>query len=243
MMLDTSALSYNLVTTPQKGHLAAFFVAPGKGGLAMRRLLTRQKRAFTGLSIGLLIMGLWVCPALGQEKTAAEKRQLADDLSARAVKTAAEAREQCNCALFQEAVALADEASILVAEIATEAEETGRLELAQNAYDMATNVVGTGVAFMREICTYCPQTSPSLETVECFEEGCSAAEDIWALNNKTIETSLAAGALPGGPQPFVESPVEDESPIRGHEQPPGVEPPVEEDPPIQDHEQPPASLI
>jgi hypothetical protein len=197
----------------------------------MRRLLTCQKHAFTGLSIGLLMMAFWVCPALGQEKTAAEKLQVANDLSVRAVRTAAEAREQCGCALFQEAVALDDEASILIAEIAVEAEKTGSLELAQNAYDMATNVVGAGVAFIREICTYCPQTSLSLETVECFEAGCSAAEDIWVLNNKNIATTLAAGAVPGGPEPFVEP------------EAPGVEAPVEDEPAIQDHEQPPASPI
>jgi hypothetical protein len=229
-----------------KGHLAAFFLLlrkTHKGGLAMRRLLTCQKHAFTGLSIGLLIIVFWVKPALGQEKTAAERLQLADDLCVRALKIAAEAREQCGCALFQEALALVDEASILAAEVAAEAENTGRLELAQSAYDMATSVVGAGVAFMREVCTYCPQTSPSLDTVECFEEGCSSAEDIWVLNNKTIETSLAAGAVPGGPQPFVQPPVENEPPIQAHEQPPAVGSPLEEDPPVQDYEEPPASPI
>jgi hypothetical protein len=162
-----------------------------------------------------------------EEETAAEKLQRADDLSVRAVKRAAEAREFCDCALLVEALELANEAAVLVSAVAAELDKTGNIDLAQRTHDIVTNVVGAAVAFIRETCTYCLQTSLTLETVECFEQNCLKAEEIDRLINETMEATFSAGALPGPPEPFVEpeapgdgAPVEDELPIRDHEQPP-----------------------
>ena len=162
-----------------------------------------------------------------EEETAAEKLQRADALSVRAAKRAAEARKFCDCELLVEALELANEAAVLVSAVAAELEKTGNIDLAQRTHDIVTNVVGATVAFIRETCTYCPQTSLTLESVECFEQNCLKAEEIDRLINETIEATLFAGALPGPPEPFVEpeapgdgAPVEDELPIRDHEQPP-----------------------
>jgi hypothetical protein len=174
-------------------------------------------------------MAFTVYPALGQEKTAADKLQSADNLSVEAVQIAAGVRENCDCGLLQKALGSVNEAAVLVSEVAAEAENTGSIDLAQQAYDMVTNVVGAAVAFIRETCTYCPQTSLELETVGCFEQNCSKAEDIGRLINETIEATLAAGAVPGPPEPFVEP------------EAPGDDAAVEDEPPIQDHEQPAAS--
>jgi hypothetical protein len=162
-----------------------------------------------------------------EKETAAEKLQRADDLSVRAAKRAAEARKFCDCELLVEALELANKAAVLVSAVAAELEKTGNIDLAQRTHDIVTNVVGATVAFIRETCTYCPQTSLTPETVECFEQNCLKAEEIDRLINETIEATLFAGALPGPPEPFVEpeapgdgAPVEDELPIRDHEQPP-----------------------
>jgi hypothetical protein len=166
-----------------------------------------------------------------EEETGTEKLQRADDLSVKAAKRAAEARESCDCELLVETLELVYEAAVLVSELAAEAENTGSMDLAQRAHDMVTNVVGAAVAFIGETCTYCRQTSLGLETVECFEENCSKAEEIGRLNNETVEATLAAGAVPGPPEPFVEP------------EAPGGDDSVEDEPPIRDHEQPPASPV
>ncbi len=169
-----------------------------------------------------------------EEETPAEKLQRADDLSVRAVKRAAEAREFCNCELLVEALELANEAAVLVSAVAAELDKTGNIDLAQRTHDIVTNVVGATVAFIRETCTYCPQTSLTLETVECFEQNCLKAEEIARFNAQTIETAIAAGALPGLPEAY-EAPEAAEAADVG--------PPVEDELPIRDHEQPPASPV
>lgn len=193
----------------------------------MRRLLECQRYIFSGL----LIMGFLIPSVRAQEMTAAERLEVADDLSIKAVKRAAEARETCNCELLQEALQLADKAAARVSEVAAEAENTGDIELAQSAYNMTTNIVGAAVALIIETCTYCAQTSPDLETVACCEEKRAKAEEIARLNNEAIERTLAAGAIPGLPEAYEEP------------EAPGVEPPVEDELPIRDHEQPSASPI
>jgi hypothetical protein len=162
-----------------------------------------------------------------KEETVTEKLQRADDLSVNAAKRAVQARESCDCELLVESLELANEAAILVSEIAAKAENTGSMDLAQSAHDMVTNVVGAATALIGETCTYCRQTSLRLETVECFEENCSKAEEIGRLNEETVGATLAAGAVPGPSEPFLEpeatgddASVEDEPPIRDHEQPP-----------------------
>jgi hypothetical protein len=138
----------------------------------------------------------------------------------------AEARWGCDCELLVESLELANEAAVLVWAVAAELDKTGDIDLAQRTHDLVTNVVGATVAFIRETCTHCPQTSLILETVECFEQNCLKAEEIARFNAKTIDTTIAAGALPGLPEAEaaeatdVGPPIEDELPIRDHEQPP-----------------------
>jgi hypothetical protein len=195
----------------------------------MRIFLRSEGRIVTALLSGLLMMSFTVYPALSQQKTAAEKLQSAHSLSVEAVKIAAGVRENCDCEFLQKALGSVREAAVLVSEVAAAAESRGSMDLAQQAYDMVTNVVGAAFAFTRETCTYCPQTSMELETVGCFERHCSKAEEIDRLINETIEAALAAGAVPGPPEPFVAP------------EAPGKDAPVEDEPPIQDHEQAPAS--
>jgi hypothetical protein len=155
--------------------------------------------------------------------TAAEKLQLADDLCGRAVKRLAEGREICDCEVIQEALELANDAAALVSQVAAEAEKAGNMKLAQQACDMASNVVRAAVTFITETCIYCAQTSPDPETVACCEDSRAKAERVVRLNNQTIKTTFAAGAVPPPhrpPEPKFEPPVEDEPPIRDHEQPP-----------------------
>ena len=197
----------------------------------MRRLFKCQKHTFTGLFGGLLIMTFLVSPVLAQEMTAEEKLKLADDLSIKAVKRAAEARETCDCELFEEALESANRAAVLLSGVAAEAEKTGNIDLAQSAYNAATKVVGAAVALIIETCAYCGQTSLNLETVACSGEKRARAEELSRFNAETIQTTLAAGAIPGLPEAYEEP------------EAPSVEPPVEDELPIRDHEQPPASPI
>ena len=197
----------------------------------MRRLLNNQRHVFLGFFCGLLILALSVSPVLAQEMTAAEKLELADDLSIKAVKRAAEARETCNCELFEEALESANRAAVLLSEVAAEAENTGNIDLARSTYNTATNVVGAAVGLIIETCAYCGQTSLDIETVACSGENGARAEEISRFNDETIQTTLAAGAIPGLPEAYEEP------------EAPSVEPPVEEELPIRDHEQPPASPV
>jgi hypothetical protein len=166
-----------------------------------------------------------------EEETGTEKLQLAHELSTTALKKAAKAREMCDCEELQEGLALAKKAAVLILEVAAEAENTGNIELAQSAYNMTTKIVGAAVALIIEICTYCAQTSLDPETVACCEQSRAKAEEIAGLNNKTIDTTLAAGAIPELPEAYEEP------------ETPTVEPPVEDELPIRDHEQPPASPV
>ena len=237
-----------------------------------------------------------------EEETAAEKLQRADDLSVRAAKRAAEARELCDCEPVREALRLANKAALLVSEVAAEAEKTGNMELAQSAYNVANTIarvlslfgetctyctrtssepeivvcccdcelveklleladeiaslaseaateakntgnvelaqsiysiasrIGVALTHIADICRYCTQTSMEVETVACAERNRSKAEEIASLNAQTTETAIAAGAIPGEPEPYI---------------PPetSAEPFVEPDLPFRDHEQPPASPI
>jgi hypothetical protein len=164
---------------------------------------------------------------MAQEITAEERLKLSDELSVKAVKMAAMAREFCNCELLDEALESVNRAAVLLSEVAAEAENAGNIDLAQSAYNTATNIVGAAVGLIIETCAYCGQASLNLETVACSGEKRVRAEEISRFNDKTIQTTLGAGAIPGLPEaydepeaPNVEPPVEDESPIRDHEQPP-----------------------
>jgi hypothetical protein len=163
--------------------------------------------------------------------TVEEKLKLSDELSIKAVKMTAMAREFCNCELLYEALESANRAAVLLSEVAAEAENAGNINLAQTAYNTATNIVGAAVGLIIETCAYCGQTSLNLETVACSGEKRARAEEIAKLNDETIQTTLAAGAIPGLPEAYDEP------------EAPSVEPPVEDEPPIRDHEQPPASPV
>jgi len=165
-----------------------------------------------------------------ERETATEKLQLADELSTTALKKAAKARETCNCELLKEALELADKLAILVSGAAAEAEKAGSIELAQCAYNMA-NTIEAGLTDISETSMYCARTSTDLETVTCCEQNRAKAEEIAKLNNETIQMTLAAGAIPELPEAYEEPEATD------------VEPPVEDELPIRDHEQPPASPV
>jgi len=197
----------------------------------VKRYLNNQTRVFLGFFCSLLILALSVSPILAQEMTVEEKLKLSDDLSIKAVKMTAMAREFCNCELLDEALHSANRAAVLLSEVTAEAEKTGNINLAQTAYNTATNVVGAAVGLIIETCAYCGQTSLNLETVACSGEKRARAEEIAKLNDETIQTTLAAGAIPGLPEAYDEP------------EAPNVEPPVEDESPIQDHEQPPASPV
>ena len=175
-------------------------------------------------------MTFLVSSALAQEMTAEEKLEVADDLSIKAVKRAAEARETCNCELFEEALESANRAAVLLSEVAAEAENTGNIDLARSTYNTATNVVGAAVGLIIETCAYCGQTRLDLETVACSGEK-RRAKEISRFNDEKIQTTLGAGAIPGLPEAYDEP------------EAPSVEPLIEEEELIQDHEQPPASPV
>jgi hypothetical protein len=136
----------------------------------------------------------------------------------------------CDCKLAQQALELANELAILVSGAAAEAEKAGSIELAQCAYNMA-NTIEAGLTDISETSMYCARTSTDLETVTCCEQNRAKAEEIAKLNNETIQMTLAAGAIPELPEAYEEPEATD------------VEPPVEDELPIRDHEQPPASPV
>jgi hypothetical protein len=145
----------------------------------------------------ILILSCVVVPAaVAQEMSAADKMDMADDAASLAVKRAAEARARCNPAFLRGAVESIRQAATLVSEAVIEAENTGRLALAQEAYGMATNIVGQGIGFIREVCMHCTRGGTDAAAVARFKKSCSAAAAVQKLNDQTIEGALAAGAIP-----------------------------------------------
>ena len=151
-------------------------------------------RLFAVLSI--LLLALSVSPVLAQEMSTAGKIKLADVSSILAVKRAAESRAKCDPALLRRAVESINQAATLMSEVVVEADNTGDLGLAQQVYDMATNTVGQGIGFIKEVCMHCTQGGLDPVAVKRFQKSCSSAAKIEKLNNDSIDAALAAGALP-----------------------------------------------
>jgi hypothetical protein len=140
-------------------------------------------------------------PVLAEEMSAEGKIKMADSASILAVKQAAQSRATCDPALLKRAAESINQAAVLMSEVAIEADNTGNLALAQEVYDMATNVVGRGIGFIKEVCMHCVQTSLSPGAVGRFHPGCSIAGQAEQLNNETIDAALAAGAIPPRTEP------------------------------------------
>jgi len=140
-------------------------------------------------------------PGFAEEMSAAGKIKMADAASILAVKQAAESRAMCDPALLKRAAESINQAAVLMSEVAIEADNTGKLALAQEVYDMATNIVGQGIGFIKEVCMHCVQTSLAPGAVTRFQPGCSIARQAEQLNNETIDAAFAAGAIPPESEP------------------------------------------
>jgi len=143
-----------------------------------------------------LIFSLFVPPVLAQDMSTSGKIKLADVSSILAVKRAAESRAMCDPALLRRAVESINQAAVLMSEVVVEADNTGNLALAQEVYDMATNIVGQGIGFIKEVCMHCGQAGLDPGAVSSFQQSCSGAAEVEQLNNETIDAALAAGAIP-----------------------------------------------
>jgi hypothetical protein len=144
----------------------------------------------------VLLSSVLVPPALAEEMTTPGKIKLADVSSILAVKRAAESRSTCNPELLRRAVESINQAATLMSEVVVEADNTGNLDLAQEVYDIATNVVGRGIGFIKEVCIHCTEGGQDPLAVGRFQKSCSAAANADRLNKKTIDAALAAGAIP-----------------------------------------------
>lgn len=148
------------------------------------------------LIFSFLLSYALVSAALAQEMSTPGKIKLADVSSILAVKRAAESRATCNPELLRRAVESINQAATLMSEVAIEADNSGNLELAQKVYDMATNVVGRGTGFIKEVCMHCTQAGQDPVAVRRFQQSCSGAAKAEKLNNETIDAALGAGAIP-----------------------------------------------
>jgi hypothetical protein len=144
----------------------------------------------------LFIVALLPSPVLAEEMSTAGKIKMADSASILAVKQAAESRATCNPALLRRAVESINQAAVLMSEVVGEADNTGNLALAQEVYDMATNIVGRGLGFIKGVCMHCTQAGLDPGAVSRFRPSCSGAAETEKLNNETIDAALAAGAIP-----------------------------------------------
>jgi hypothetical protein len=188
----------------------------------MRRFLRSRVHVFIIVFSSFVLGAFSVSLLLAQDRAAWEKVKQANDLAIIVVRRAAEARETCDCELQKEALESANKAAVLLSEAVAAAEKTGNLALAQDIYNIATNVFNQAMYFLTEVCTYCSRTSLDLEAVSCFEERCAWAAETENRNNETIQTALAVGVIPTEPEAERSKafPLEDEEYIRDHEQPP-----------------------
>jgi hypothetical protein len=148
------------------------------------------------LFCGLLLATFLVSPTFAQDMATSEKLKSADDLALVAVKSAAEAKETCDCQLLKQALGSTNKAAALLSGAAAEAENTGNLALAQKVYDMAANIVAQAIVLITEVCTHCSKESEDVETLRCFAESRVEAGKTDRLNDETIGAALDAGAIP-----------------------------------------------
>ena len=144
----------------------------------------------------LLLSCVLAASTFAEEISTAGKIETADNASIQAVKQAAASRATCNPALLKHAVESIDQAAGLLSGLAVEADNTGNLELAQEVYDMATNEVGQGIGFIKEVCIHCTQGGLDRIAVKRFQKSCSGIYEPAKVNEETIDAALAAGAIP-----------------------------------------------
>lgn len=150
--------------------------------------------------ICMLLLLAFVVPVFAEELSPSGKVKMADVSSILAVKRAAESRAKCDPALLRRAVESISQAAVLMSEVVVEADNTGDLGLAQEVYDVATNVVGQGIGFIKEVCTHCGRAGLASGAAGYFQQSCSSAAEAEKLNDETIDAALAAGAIPARPQ-------------------------------------------
>jgi len=150
----------------------------------------------------LFLVVLLVSPVPAQEISTAGKIKMADNASILAVKQAAESRATCNPSLLKRSVESINQAATLLSEVVLEADNTGNLDLAQEVYDMATNVVGRGIGFIKEVCMHCTRAGQDPVAARRFQQSCSGAAEADKLNSEIIDAALGAGAIPPRREPM-----------------------------------------
>jgi len=193
-----------------------------QGGIGMNKFLKSPR---TGIKLITLIIGvmtilLLAAPALAADLTPEQKLARAAELSARAAELAATAQETGNMEMAQEALALAGEASNLINEVAAYAGDVGNAELAQSAMNQAVALSAT-VGQVTATAQYVAANSTNPAVVNTANQILVQTGEILTLNQGTMELALNAGATP---------------PAEGYQPPapPAPDAPVGDEPPIDD---------
>jgi len=172
------------------------------------------------LIAGVMAVLLLAAPVLAEDLTPEQKLARAAELSAQAAQMAATAQETGNIEMAQEALALAGEASNLLNEVAAYAGDTGNTELAQSAMNQAATL-SAAIGQITATAQYVAANSTNPAVVNAANQLLVQSGEVQTLNQGTMELALNAGATP---------------PAEGYQPPapPAPEPPVDEDPPIDD---------
>lgn len=162
----------------------------------MKKKFKNHKHLFCSLLGTLFVLTFLAYPALAEEITLEQKLRKAEELSMAAPETASKAKETGDVGLAQKALDLAWEASTLLSELSTMARVTGDPALAQAVMNLS-NTHSAVINQIIDAVQYIVQTETDPGAVDAGKEILVKAEELRNLNESTIETALAAGAIPG----------------------------------------------
>ena len=173
------------------------------------------------LIAGVMTIILIAAPVPAVEITPEQKLAKAAELSAQASKTAIIAKETGNVEMAKKAMEIAGEASRLISEVVTYSCDVGNTELVQFAMNEAVNLM-TVINQIAETARYLVQTGTDPAAVNAAKEILVKFEEVQSLIKGAMERAVACGAAP--------------APVEAYELPeaPGIVIPVGKEAPIQD---------
>ena len=173
------------------------------------------------LIAGVMTIILIALPVPAVEIPPEQKLAKAAELSAQASKTAIIAKETGNVEMAKKAMEIAGEASRLIPQVVTYSCDAGNTELVQFAMNEAVNLTAV-INQIAETARYLVQTSTDPAAVNAAKEILVKSKEVQFLIKGGMELAVVCGATP--------------APVEAYELPqaPGIVIPVGEEAPIQD---------
>jgi len=158
----------------------------------MKKRHKRRVIAVFGFFVGQWIFGSWMSLAIAGPMTGEQQLQLAEDLSARAIKRATEAKEVCDPKLIRESLELAQEAVYLTSSVAEQAEIAKDVALVQSAHEKGS-MIAQALKAIGHACRTCCVRKKTVEGRTAYCCDCELVKEALKLARAVI--TLSAGGL------------------------------------------------